>query len=87
MIHYPDPDPRTMTCRGCGQTVQEYPGYGGHVRHAKPQQARAVKERCGAAMRYGETCARFAGHARGDHDAGHKTRYAMDNQMLSRRAA
>lgn len=75
--HAPDPDPfRPGNCRLCGGRLV---GKGDYQRHARPV--------CGAEMRYGERCARQIGHARDLHGAGHRSRYALDNQAAARRAA
>lgn len=68
--HYPDPDPRTVACRACGRTLEPFGD--ASWRHARP--------RCGAAMRYGEKCARYAGHSQDSHGKGHRTRSALDYQ-------
>lgn len=70
--HPVDPDPfRAETCRQCGG---RYVGALNYFRHAPPV--------CGMPMRFGQLCARQRGHS----DT-HKSRYALDNQALSRRAA
>lgn len=68
----PDPDPRTLLCTRCGRLCE--PRANGW-QHTRP--------RCGAPMRMGETCARYQGHAVN----AHRSRYALDNQNQSRRAA
>lgn len=71
--HAPDPDPfrADTVCRVCGRRLVSAEG-GTYMRHAGPV--------CGAPMRYGERCARQRGHA----DT-HRSRYALDNQAVSRR--
>lgn len=71
----PNPDPATLLCRKCGRLCEPRSNGWQHV-----------KSICGAAMRYGETCARTLGHAADSHGKGHRTRYAMDCAASSRRA-
>ena len=47
------------------------------------REARTNGIRCEAPMRYGETCARFAGHAPGRWGGGHRSRFALDNNARS----
>lgn len=72
----PNPDPASLRCLACGRPCEvRANGW----QHARP--------RCGAPMRYGERCARTPGHAVSGHGHGHRTRYALDCQAESRRAA
>jgi hypothetical protein len=41
--------------------------------------------RCGAPMRWGETCARYAGHTTRGRGKGHRTRHALDYKARSQR--
>jgi hypothetical protein len=79
--HRPVPDPETLRCRMCGRptAIQAFLNVIRHVRWTGPL--------CDAPMRYGERCARQVGHARDSRGSGHKTRYALDNANVTRRAA
>lgn len=70
--HSAEYDAMTGRCRGCQAAIEPW---GDAFRHARP--------RCLAPMRYGERCGRYEGHSRDGHGAGHRTRWAMDNQAIA----
>lgn len=74
--HRPDPDPVTLLCRRC---LRRCTTYGQDAfRHERP--------RCLAQMRYGERCARTAGHSEAGNGNGHRTAGAMFSARLRRAA-